>query len=206
MSLPLGNFLRRKRYPLGKLWVQFLRRVSFLFRQESYQRSRLGRVWVDCSRNQSHLPRPLQARTIVGAVYISPPKKVVYLGDRTAPMDRAKRRAFSSENRSTHDFLCLNPSTHPVIARQAPLAVAISCRLVPASVIIPCHWFAMTRGWEHGDWLHGYWAADKGKAGTSKEQAPRIKRVCPMLTPHKEVIWKYIEIQLYGRYKGGKTA
>ena len=44
MSLPLGPFLRRKRYPLGKLWVQFLRRVSFLFRQERYQRSRLGRV------------------------------------------------------------------------------------------------------------------------------------------------------------------
>ena len=75
----------------------------------------------------------------MGAVFISPPKKGIYLGNRSAPMDRAKRRAFSSENRSTHDFLCLNPSTHPVIARRALPAVAISCRLAPASVIIPCH-------------------------------------------------------------------
>ena len=70
-----------------------------------------GEGLLCCSRNQSHLPRPLQARTIVGAVYISPPKKVVYLGDRTAPMDRAKRIAFLSENRSTHDFSCCNPYT-----------------------------------------------------------------------------------------------
>ena len=40
----LESLLRRKRYPLRYLQVQFLRRVSFLFRQERYQRSRLGRV------------------------------------------------------------------------------------------------------------------------------------------------------------------
>ena len=83
---------------------------------------------MDCARNQSHLPRPLQARTIVGAAYISPPKKAVYLGIRSAPMDRAKRKAFSSENRSTHDFLCLNPSTHPVIATAGKARLAMTWR------------------------------------------------------------------------------
>ena len=117
-----------------------------MFRQESYQRSRLGRVCFVAPAIKATSPDPSR-RALLWVQYTFPlPRKLFILATALPLWTERNGEPFHPKTEA--------PTTFPAAVRPSPChcearsAVAISCWLVPASIEHPCHCEGAKRPWQ----------------------------------------------------------